>query len=111
LSKYLKVHALRIIQDERSDVTDKIPAMHHIYRAISITIADAAAYSSREGFLPLRERWRTIRLPARFDENVFGHVVVIPTNQEDPFAWTAASKSMDFSNNGILFESDRLWSS
>ena len=76
--KYLWVDAMCIVQDDVSDVAEQIALMHHIYRGAWVTIAATNAASSRQGFLKQDPSYRTVKLRARLDDNVFGEVIGVP---------------------------------
>lgn len=75
---YLWVDAMCIIQDDENDKMKEIAKMHAIYRSSRITIAPSEAATSKTGFLRPRDMWRPIKMKARFDENVFSDVLLIP---------------------------------
>ncbi|KAK1988377.1 heterokaryon incompatibility protein-domain-containing protein, partial [Colletotrichum cereale] len=75
---YLWVDAMCIIQDDDNDKMKEIAKMHAIYRSSRITIAPSEAATSNTGFLRPRDMWRPIKMKARFDENVFSDVLLVP---------------------------------
>ncbi|KAF5511308.1 hypothetical protein CGCS363_v003517 [Colletotrichum siamense] len=61
--------------------------MHAIYRSSRITIAPSEAATSKTGFLRPRGMWRPTKMKARFDDNVFSDVLLVPTGRScRPFA-------------------------
>ncbi|KAK3375697.1 heterokaryon incompatibility protein-domain-containing protein [Lasiosphaeria ovina] len=79
--RYLWVDAMAIIQDDGPDKVDQIAQMHNIYRGASLTLAAAAAATSRDGFLRPRTQHRPSLLAARTDDSTFGQVLVAPMPQ------------------------------
>ncbi|KAF4840937.1 hypothetical protein CGCSCA4_v009786 [Colletotrichum siamense] len=75
---YLWVDAMCIIQDDDNDKMKEIAKMHAIYRSSQVTIAPSEAATSKTGFLRPRDMWRPIKMKARFDENVFSDVLLVP---------------------------------
>ncbi|KAE9574129.1 hypothetical protein CGMCC3_g9907 [Colletotrichum fructicola] len=75
---YLWVDAMCIIQDDDNDKMKEIAKMHAVYRSSLITMAPSEAVTSKTGFLRPRDMWRPIKMKARFDENVFSDVLLIP---------------------------------
>ncbi|KAK0631308.1 heterokaryon incompatibility protein-domain-containing protein [Immersiella caudata] len=83
--RYLWVDALCIIQDSEEDKSLQISQMHRIYRGSHFTIATTVANTSADGFLHPRTSYRGTILRARFDDNVFGHILITP-NQAAPIS-------------------------
>ncbi|KAF6817816.1 hypothetical protein CSOJ01_02253 [Colletotrichum sojae] len=75
---YLWVDAMCIIQDDEEDKFDQIAQMHAIYNNSWVTIAAAEAKVSGDGFLQPRGQWQPVKMKARFDDNVFSDVLLVP---------------------------------
>ncbi|KAK4185212.1 heterokaryon incompatibility protein-domain-containing protein [Podospora australis] len=80
--RYLWVDAMAIVRDDPNDIEDQISQMHRIYLGASFTIAAAQAVTSSDGFLAPRSQYQPTKVKARFDDNVFGEVLLAPKAEE-----------------------------
>ncbi|KXS98345.1 hypothetical protein AC578_4657 [Pseudocercospora eumusae] len=110
---YLWVDAFCIVQDDEHDKMKEIALMQNIYKCSTVVLAATCTTSSTQSFLLPRSDLRPIRMNVRYNTNMQGEMLLVPTEMVLDYtihkrAWTyqemaVAPRVLSFEKSGLRF--------